>query len=255
MKVLMNMRREWVLATVVTSLLALVPLARARDGKLDVYVNPLEFDPRIPLLAVGDPAPNLVVDRWIQGPQVRAFERGTVYVLEFWATWCEPCRKSLPEMEALARRYRGRGLRVLGIAAAEVGGPAQLERFVREKRLSFSIAYRADSDMYDSWVRAARGSGLPWVFVVDPNGRIAWWGQPFYEAFGGVLDAVLAGKWDATRERVARTARRVDERRGWKLLQDVTEASRREDWGWRAGISTPSLPSIPSGGGGRWSSA
>jgi len=62
-------------------------------------------------------------------------------------------------------------------------------------------------------MRAGRGSGLPWVVVVDRNGRIAWWGQPFYEAFGGVLDAVLAGKWDATREKIARTARRVNERR------------------------------------------
>ena len=77
-------------------------------------------------------------------------------------------------------------------------------------------------------MRAARGSGLPWVVVVDRNGRIAWWGQPFYEAFGGVLDAVLAGKWDATREKI--TARRVNERREWKLQQDMTEASRRQDW-------------------------
>jgi thiol-disulfide isomerase/thioredoxin len=230
MKAVMTMRCELVLATIVTSLLAFVPIARAGGGKLDVYVNPLEFDQRIPRLAVGDPAPNLVVDRWIQSAPMGGFEPGTVYVLEFWATWCQPCQKSLPEMEALARRYAGRGLHVLGIAAAETRGPAQLERFVKEKRLSFPIAYRADSDMYDRWVRAARGSGLPWVFVVDRNGRIAWWGQPFYEAFGGVLDAVLAGTWDPAREKVARTARRADERRGWKLLQDVEEASRRQDW-------------------------
>jgi thiol-disulfide isomerase/thioredoxin len=219
------------LSTIVTSLLALAPTSRASDGKVDVYVNPLEFDQRIPRLAIGDPAPSLIVDRWIQGPPSRGFVRGTVYVLEFWATWCQPCRKSLPEMDALARRYEGRGLKVLGMAAAEVGGPAQLERFVKEKRLSFPIAYRAGSDMYDGWVRAARGSGLPWVFVVDSNGRIAWWGQPFYEAFGGVLDAVLAGTWDTTREKSARTARRADERRGWKLQQDLEEASRRQDWG------------------------
>ena len=211
--------------------LALMPIAvRAAEEKLNVYVNPLEFEQRIPRLAIGDPAPRLAVDRWMQGTPIARFERGKVYVIEFWATWCRPCRKSLPQMDALARRYQGRDLQVIGVAAAEDSGSAKLEKFLAEKKLSYPIAFRSSSDMYDGWVRAARGSGLPWVFVVDRAGKIAWWGQPFYEAFDGVLDAVLAGTWDATREKSARVARQADERHGWQLRQDATEATSRGEW-------------------------
>jgi len=203
--------------------------AGAGEEKLNVYVNPLEFEQRIPPLAIGDPAPKLAVDRWMQGAPVDHFVRGKAYVLEFWASWCLPCRKSLPQMDALAKRFEGR-LQVIGIAAAEDGDSTKLASFLREKKLSYPIAYRASSDMYDRWVRAARGSGLPWVFVVDGDGRIAWWGQPFYEAFDGVLEAVLAHHWDATREKTARAARAGDERRGWELRQDATNASSKEDW-------------------------
>ena len=224
--------RSWARVVRAAVLIALVtPTAgRAAEEKLDVYVNPFEFERRIPPLAIGDPAPKLAVDRWMQGAPITRFKPGTVYVLEFWATWCQPCRKSLPQMDALARRYDGRGVQVIGVAAAEEGGPATLEAFLKEKKLSYQIAFCASKDMYDGWVRAARGSGLPWVFVVDRNGRIAWWGQPFYAAFDGALDAVLAGKWNAKRERTWRAGRQADDRRGWRLRQDATEAGDKKDW-------------------------
>src|SRR5262249_36586502 len=124
----------------------------------------------------------------------------------------------------------GRGLQVIGLAAAEEDGPAKLEAFLKERKLSYPIAFRASKDMYDGWVRAARGSGLPWVFVVDRNGRIAWWGQPFYEAFDGALDAVLAGTWDTRREQTVRAAHQASNRRGWQLRQNATEAGNTKDW-------------------------
>jgi len=220
-------------AAVVTAavLIALAPAAvRTAEEKLDVYVNPLEFEQRIPPLAIGDPAPKLAVDRWMQGAPIAQFKPGTVYVLEFWATWCQPCQKSLAQMDVLAKRYDGRGVQVIGVAAAEQGDPTMLEAFLEKRKLSFPIAFRASKDMYDIWVRAARGSGLPWVFVVDREGRIAWWGQPFYEAFDGVLDAMLAGTWDAKREKTLRAGRQANDRRGWQLRQDATQASNQKDW-------------------------
>lgn len=222
---------QWAIAAATLMALALAPVAaRAAEEKLNVYVNPLEFQDRIPRLAIGDPAPKLEVDRWMQGAPIAGFERGKVYVLEFWASWCLPCRKSLPQMDALAKRYQGHGLQVIGVAAAEDSGWAKLASFLEQKKLSYPIAFRGSSDMYDHWVRAARGSGLPWVFVVDRAGKVAWWGQPFYAAFDGVLDAVLAGTWDATREKTTRVARQDDERRGWQLRQDATQASGAQDW-------------------------
>jgi thiol-disulfide isomerase/thioredoxin len=226
-----QLHRSPAAAVTAAVLIALAPAAvRTAEEKLDVYVNPLEFEQRIPPLAIGNPAPKLAVDRWMQGAPIAQFKPGTVYVLEFWATWCQPCQKSLAQMDALAKRYDGRGVQVIGVAAAEQGDPTMLEAFLEKRKLSFPIAFRASKDMYDIWVRAARGSGLPWVFVVDREGRIAWWGQPFYEAFDGVLDAMLAGTWDAKREKTLRAGRQATDRRGWQLRQDATQASNQKDW-------------------------
>src|SRR5262249_26862766 len=137
-------------ARVVTAALGIALAATtslAAEDKLDVYVSPLEFEHRIPPLAIGDPAPRLAGARRMQGAPVTDLEPGTVYVLEFGATWCQPCRKSLPQMDALAKRYAARGVQVIGVAAAEVGGPATLKTLLEEKKLSYRVAFRDSSDM------------------------------------------------------------------------------------------------------------
>src|SRR5215204_3612647 len=59
-----------------------------------------------PSLNIGDFAPSLVVNNWVKGVPVQRFEKGMVYVLQFWATWCGPCKAAMPRLSALAREYR-----------------------------------------------------------------------------------------------------------------------------------------------------
>src|SRR5437588_12539911 len=57
-------------------------------------------------LSVGDPAPKLQVKEFVKGDPVKELEKGKVYVVEFWATWCGPCRATIPHLTELAKEHK-----------------------------------------------------------------------------------------------------------------------------------------------------
>src|ERR1700710_690945 len=56
-------------------------------------------------LTVGSPAPTLEVTKWYKGEPVTAFDHSKTYVVEFWATWCGPCRESIPHLTELQKKH------------------------------------------------------------------------------------------------------------------------------------------------------
>jgi thiol-disulfide isomerase/thioredoxin len=96
-----------------------------------------------------------------------AADTGRVRVVDFWATWCEPCREQLPALDRLARAYGERGLAVYGVAFDE--DLAMVEAFVREAPVAFPILWDKGGARLSDPYGITR---LPTTLVVDRAGRV-----------------------------------------------------------------------------------
>uniref|UniRef100_A0A832I339 Redoxin domain-containing protein n=1 Tax=Eiseniibacteriota bacterium TaxID=2212470 RepID=A0A832I339_UNCEI len=123
--------------------------------------------------------------------------RGRVVLVDFWATWCAPCVRAMPELESLARELRAKGAEVLGISIDE-GGAAKVRRFVEKRKVTYPIAL--DDARAPAW-EAYRVKAIPAAFLVDREGRIVrqWLGRTDPAEMRAAVEAALAD-----------TARRAD---------------------------------------------
>ncbi len=188
------------------------------------------------LIGVGDPAPRLQVGQWVKGEPVAQFEPGHTYVVDFWATWCAPCKRSMPELSVLQQRHASRGVRVLGVAVWE-DDAARVAPYIRD--LGDAIGYSVATDavlpgarpeqgaMALQWLRAAGEKLLPTTFIVDSAGRLAWIGSP--QEAAGPLEQIVAGEWDLERARAAHR-HRVEVRRRLGALQDLLFGAKGPRW-------------------------
>ena len=111
----------------------------------------------------------------------------TIYVVEFWATWCGPCRTSIPHLTKLQEEYKSRDVKFIGVSVWEESQEG-VEPFVEEMgdEMNYRVAMdkiaegqEADSGaMAQNWMKAAGESGIPTAFVVGKDGKIAWIGHP-----------------------------------------------------------------------------
>src|SRR4051812_20041579 len=104
--------------------------------------QPVDGKPGDPSLFVGDAAPALSIARWVRGEPVGHLDKGTIYVVEFWATWCGPCVGSIPHVSRLQERYKDQGVVVVGIGSLELDGAAKVPPFVARfgKRMNYRVA-------------------------------------------------------------------------------------------------------------------
>lgn len=103
----------------------------------------------------------------LDGRTVRLSEhRGQVVFINFWATWCPPCREEMPAMERLFRQTRKDGLVMLAVSVD--ADPKVIAPFVAEQRFTFTIGLDPKMELADSYgVRA-----LPATFIVDREGHL-----------------------------------------------------------------------------------
>jgi thiol-disulfide isomerase/thioredoxin len=154
-------------------------------------------------LHVGDTAPPLRVDRWMKGMPVADFEKGKVYVVEFWATWCGPCKMAMPHLSELAKKYAGKVTFIgVDIWEDEHSTPGEdlktrANKFVQEMgdRMSYNVCSGSDDGyMAKNWMKAAGQDGIPATFVIGTDGKIDWIGHPDYLA--DTLGQIVEGTYD-----------------------------------------------------------
>src|SRR5262245_23835398 len=189
-------------------------------------------------LLVGDPAPAVQVAEWVQGAPVTSFESGKLYVVEFWATWCPPCRKAIPHLNELSKEYAGKVQFVVVSVYEEITekSPYAVPEFVKSMgdKMTYTVAAdfvkpsKESGPMAMSWMEAAGQDGIPTAFMGRKEARIAWIGSPF--DIDKPLAKVVEGSWDieATAKKYAFDMR-LDGITA-RLAKGVTKAKKEKDF-------------------------
>lgn len=149
-----------------------------------------------PKLQIGDAAPALQVGKWLQGEPVKAFQKDSVYVVEFWATWCGPCIASMPHLDELAQKFQKQGLVVVALTTEDEANSSEaVTEFVQGDgaKYHFRYAFCDDNKMMTQYMEAAEQRGIPCSFVVGKDGKVAFIGHP--SELDQVLPQVLDGTW------------------------------------------------------------
>jgi thiol-disulfide isomerase/thioredoxin len=106
-------------------------------------------------------------------PKLIAQHRGKVVLVDFWATWCVPCRKEMPELVRLESRLRSKGLELITISADEPEKQSEAEAFLAQHNVPAPAYIRRanDDDKFINSIDTKWSGALPAIFVYDKSGR------------------------------------------------------------------------------------
>jgi len=147
-------------------------------------------------LAIGDAAPPVSIKQWVKGGPVdiAAGKGKNIYVVEFWATWCGPCRETIPHMTELQKKYRDRGVVFLGLTDE---APSLVKSFVQRMgpKMDYAVGIDERDKVYGTYMTPFGQDGIPHAFIVDREGRLVWHGHPV-AGLDKALEEVVSGKFN-----------------------------------------------------------
>jgi thiol-disulfide isomerase/thioredoxin len=148
-------------------------------------------------LEVGSDAPPMTVE-WVKGSYDATSD--APYIVEFWATWCAPCKKSIPHLTYLQKEYEFEGLQVIGISKDE--NTDLVNPFVQKmgRKMNYIVGIDTNKKSERAWMDAAKKKGIPVAFIVDHNGVIQFIGHPMDDKFEKILKKVMTGRYDLKKQ-------------------------------------------------------
>lgn len=156
-------------------------------------------------LSIGDNAPELKIDKWLKGGNFVPLEKGKVYLIDFWATWCVPCIAGMPHLSMLQAKYKSKGFEIIGVTNEDKFGNSleKVQAFIKRKdtAMNYSVAW-APVSKKDSlqgiwlhpWMQQAGFENLPTAFLIDRMGKLVFMGEPL--SIDSTLDAVINNRYD-----------------------------------------------------------
>ena len=111
--------------------------------------------------------------------------RGNVVLLDFWATWCPPCRESIPYLTSLHNRYASQGLNIVGMSMDD-GGAWIVKNYVARQKIPYQVAMASNKVAADYGVRA-----LPVLYLIDKQGLVREFFMGFSDQAGKVIEAQI----------------------------------------------------------------
>ncbi|MDX2117785.1 MAG: TlpA disulfide reductase family protein [Planctomycetota bacterium] len=145
-----------------------LPDGSIREATTEAKADPSKAlesgDPK--LIAVGSDAPDWLL-KTAEGGDLRLTDyRGKLVLMDFWATWCGPCKAAMPGVQRLHEKYKDRGLVVIGLATWDKGDP---KKYMDEKQYTYNLVLKADDV-----ATAYRVTGIPTFYIIGPDGKVLY---------------------------------------------------------------------------------
>jgi thiol-disulfide isomerase/thioredoxin len=162
-----------------------------------------------PSVLVGKVPPPLAVAKWVKGTALSKFEPGKVYVVDFWATWCGPCKAAIPHLTRLQKEHAGK-VEVIGVSILEhmtdetdTSYMEKVAKFVdlMGDQMDYRVAVDGPEKTMDkTWFKPTGTGGIPTAYIIDQQGRVAWTGIGSPDTVSRIVGLVLDGKFDPAKE-------------------------------------------------------